>query len=184
MRDEGIRPRRPLRPPGRRCRPRCPLLAGPARGAGSDCATRAGIVLGSFTYEDRVRELAATIVETLECHRKRSEPSHDRHVDRLLPAVPGKNLGFAYNELMARLHDEDWACFLDHDACFTTYGWYPQLEDITARLTEPCILTAMTNRVGSRWQLRRASIATTTRWSIIGRWGRRAVRSDGARSAM
>ena len=74
----------------------------------------------------------------------------------LIPYCPrseGCDLGFAYNELMARLRDDDWACFIDHDACFTTYDWYAQLEEITAALTEPCVLTALTNRVGSRWQL-------------------------------
>ncbi len=74
----------------------------------------------------------------------------------LIPYCPrsgGQNLGFAYNELMTRLRDEDWACFIDHDACFTTYDWYVQLEEITAERTEPCILTALTNRVGSHWQL-------------------------------
>jgi GT2 family glycosyltransferase/tetratricopeptide (TPR) repeat protein len=74
----------------------------------------------------------------------------------LIPYCPrseGKNLGFAYNELMGRLRDDDWACFLDHDACFATPDWYAQLEEITAGLTEPCVLTALTNRVGSRWQL-------------------------------
>jgi GT2 family glycosyltransferase/tetratricopeptide (TPR) repeat protein len=73
----------------------------------------------------------------------------------LIPYCPrpeGKNLGWAYNELMARLREDDWACFLDHDACFTTYDWYAQLEEITESLTEPCVLTALTNRVGSHWQ--------------------------------
>ena len=69
------------------------------------------------------------------------------------PHTEGKNLGLAYNELMARLRDDDWPCFLDHDACFTTPDWYAQLEEITAGLTEPCVLTALTNRVGSPWQL-------------------------------
>jgi len=69
------------------------------------------------------------------------------------PRAEGKNLGFAYNELMARLREDDWACFIDHDACFTTYDWYAQLEEITAKLSEPCVLTAVTNRVGSHWQL-------------------------------
>ena len=40
------------------------------------------------------------------------------------PRSEGTNLGFAYNELMGRLRDEDWACFIDHDACFTTPDWY------------------------------------------------------------
>ena len=69
------------------------------------------------------------------------------------PRSEGINLGLAYNELMNRLRDEDWACFIDHDACFTTHDWYAQLEEITAGLTEPCVLTAVTNRVGSLWQL-------------------------------
>jgi hypothetical protein len=69
------------------------------------------------------------------------------------PRSEGANLGFAYNALMGRLRDEDWACFIDHDACFTTHDWYAQLEEITANLAEPCVLTAATNRVGSLWQL-------------------------------
>jgi hypothetical protein len=63
------------------------------------------------------------------------------------PRSEGANLGFAYNELMNRLRDDDWACFIDHDACFTTTDWYAQLEAITAKLSEPCVLTAATNRV-------------------------------------
>ena len=79
----------------------------------------------------------------------------------LIPYCPkseGQNLGFAYNELMGRLREDDWACFIDHDACFTTRDWYVQLEEITARLTEPCVLTATTNRVGSRGNSPRGSI--------------------------
>lgn len=68
------------------------------------------------------------------------------------PAEQGTNLGYAYNEQMRRLREGDWACFIDHDACFTTPDWYRQLEAITARLSEPCVLTACTNRVGSPWQ--------------------------------
>jgi O-antigen biosynthesis protein len=69
------------------------------------------------------------------------------------PATRGKDLGFAYNELIGRLRNDDWACFLDHDACFTTPDWYAQLEEITAGLSGLCVLTAVTNRVGSHWQL-------------------------------
>ena len=88
------------------------------------------------------------------------------------PKTEGKNLGFAYNELMARLREDDWACFLDHDACFTTPDWYAQLEEITGRLAEPCVLTATTNRVGSRWQLAPGADRRITRWSTIGVSGR------------
>ncbi len=69
------------------------------------------------------------------------------------PSGHGTNLGHAYNEQMKRLDDDDWACFIDHDACFTTRQWYRQLEAITQRLDGPAVLTAMTNRVGSRWQI-------------------------------
>src|SRR6185312_12315558 len=86
------------------------------------------------------------------CHAKwEPEPM----IVTMIPYCPrseGKNLRLAYNALMARLRDGDWACFIDHDACFTTYDWYAQLEEITAGLTEPCVLTALTNRVGSHWQ--------------------------------
>ena len=86
--------------------------------------------------------------------RARVGRAHDRIT--FIPYCPkreGMNLGFAYNELMGRLREDDWACFIDHDACFTTKDWYAQLEEITAPLTAPCVLTATTNRVGSRWQL-------------------------------
>ena len=88
-------------------------------------------------HEDPSRHRGKTMIVTLIPYCPRSE---------------GKNLGFAYNELMARLHDDDWACFIDHDACFTTPDWYAQLEEITASLNEPCVLTALANRVGSHWQ--------------------------------
>ncbi len=93
----------------------------------------------------------------------------------------GQNLGFAYNELMGRLREDDWACFIDHDACFTTRDWYVQLEEITARLTEPCVLTATTNRVGSRGNWPRGSITRITRWNTIGDSGRACNRQHAMR---
>lgn len=68
------------------------------------------------------------------------------------PAKHGKDLGYAYNESMERLRDSDWACFIDHDALWTTPKWYRQLETIVAGLTQPALLTAVTNRVGCKWQ--------------------------------
>ena len=41
-----------------------------------------------------------------------------------------KDLGWAYNNFMNNLGDDDWACFLDHDAMFTVSDWYPRLERI------------------------------------------------------
>lgn len=69
----------------------------------------------------------------------------------------GYNLGRAYNEVMRRLQDDDWCCFLDHDAMFTTRDWYPRLH----RLTELCpsvgLFTCVTNRIGNSEQLALAS---------------------------
>jgi glycosyltransferase involved in cell wall biosynthesis len=44
------------------------------------------------------------------------------------PEPKGKNLGYAYRECMARLRDDDWALFLDHDITFLTPHWYPAFE--------------------------------------------------------
>jgi len=73
------------------------------------------------------------------------------------PKETGKNLGAAYNTFMAMLPEGDWACFLDHDAMFTTSDWYPQLEAIIETLprTHPDagLLTACTNRIGNDEQI-------------------------------
>jgi GT2 family glycosyltransferase len=53
-------------------------------------------------------------------------------------------------ELLAS--DEDWACFLDHDAMFTTTDWFSQLEDIIAENPEYGLLSAITNRTGNTEQ--------------------------------
>jgi GT2 family glycosyltransferase len=64
------------------------------------------------------------------------------------------NLGLAYNLFMQQLEEDDWACFLDHDAMFTTDTWYKQLEEIIALPdTKLGLLTAITNRVGNDEQL-------------------------------
>lgn len=66
--------------------------------------------------------------------------------------APGdkKNLGGTYNQYMNLLAlDDDWACFLDHDAMFTTTDWYKQLYEIIAANPEYGCLSAITNRVGN-----------------------------------
>ena len=64
-----------------------------------------------------------------------------------------KDIGRVYNKYMELLSsDEDWACFLDHDAMFTTADWYTQLEDIIAENPEYGLLTAITNRTGNTEQ--------------------------------
>ncbi len=62
----------------------------------------------------------------------------------------GKDVGTAYNRYMNLLpKDDDWACFIDHDAMFTTEDWFKQLGDILAENSEYGLLTACTNRIGN-----------------------------------
>lgn len=64
------------------------------------------------------------------------------------------NLGFAYNKFMDALpNDEDWACFLDHDAMFTTSDWYIQMEHIIKKYPHIGAFGARTNRINSTYQL-------------------------------
>ncbi len=76
------------------------------------------------------------------------------------PSSKGKDLGFAYNAFMGLLKDGDYAVFLDHDACFTTYDWYPQLEQIIKQNPTVGAFTGVTNRVYCKWQL--ANVDRTT----------------------
>ena len=64
-----------------------------------------------------------------------------------------ENLGKTYNQYMELLkNDEDWACFLDHDAMFTTIDWYKLLQDVITGNPEYSLLTAVTNRIGNAQQ--------------------------------
>src|SRR5215471_4826823 len=64
------------------------------------------------------------------------------------------DLGRCYNAYMALLpSDDDWACFIDHDAMFTTRDWYGQLARIVERHPGAGCFTAMTNRVSNRAQV-------------------------------
>lgn len=62
-------------------------------------------------------------------------------------------LGEAYNNFMNQIGDDDWACFLDHDAMFTTSVWYNQIERIIESRDDIGILTSCTNRVGNVEQI-------------------------------
>lgn len=64
-----------------------------------------------------------------------------------------RNLGNAYNEVMARLYINDWACFIDHDALFTTREWYQQLTLAIESYPLAGMFTAVTNRVGNPSQV-------------------------------
>lgn len=69
------------------------------------------------------------------------------------PSDKKLDLGWAYNNFMERIGIDDWACFLDHDAMFTTRDWYVQLESIVKQNGDSGCFTAMTNRVGNPMQL-------------------------------
>jgi len=62
------------------------------------------------------------------------------------------NLGWVYNNFMAMVGDDDWVCFLDHDATFTTRDWYTQLETIVETNPEYGMFTCMTNRIYMGYQ--------------------------------
>jgi GT2 family glycosyltransferase len=68
------------------------------------------------------------------------------------PKTEAQDLGKAYNTFMSILDDNDWACFLDHDAMFTTVNWYHQIEDIINQNPNVGVFTAITNRIGNPHQ--------------------------------
>jgi len=55
------------------------------------------------------------------------------------------------------INDDDWACFLDADAMFTTSDYHEQLETITTAIDSKNLnvglLTAVTNRIGNVEQI-------------------------------
>jgi len=63
-----------------------------------------------------------------------------------------KNIGKAYNRYMNLIGNNDWACFIDHDAMFTTPDWYNQLYDIIEKNPDYSCFTVVTNRVGNPGQ--------------------------------
>ena len=68
------------------------------------------------------------------------------------PKEKGQDLGFAYNTFMEMIGEDDWACFLDHDAMFTTSDWYHQLEEIIESKPDAGLFTCNTNRIGNPHQ--------------------------------
>ena len=68
------------------------------------------------------------------------------------PKEKGQDLGMAYNSFMEIIGEDDWACFLDHDAMFTTNNWYHQLEDIIEKHSDVGLFTCVMNRVGNPMQ--------------------------------
>ena len=70
-----------------------------------------------------------------------------------IPYNSNKNIGVYYNNFMSILpNDNDWACFLDGDAVFTTTNFGNQLEDIISKYLDAGVFVGVTNRIGCTWQ--------------------------------
>jgi GT2 family glycosyltransferase len=70
-----------------------------------------------------------------------------------IPWNTDKNIGIYYNQMMNLISDDDYVCFIDADAIFTTTFFGKQLEDIANQYKECGFFTCVTNRVGCSWQL-------------------------------
>jgi len=109
---------------------------------------QAGIVLKGI-YEKVVAEnIERQQIEAAKVAKKR-----DYRIYTFTPYTTpdeGKDVGKAYNACMKLLpNDNDWACFLDHDAMFTTLDWNHQLYEIIDANPDYSCLTAVTNRIGN-----------------------------------
>lgn len=70
------------------------------------------------------------------------------------PKKQAHNLGWAYNNFMKLIpNEDDWVCFLDHDATFTHPKWYSQMEDIIQKYNDYGMFTCMVNRVGLHYHI-------------------------------
>jgi len=70
-----------------------------------------------------------------------------------IPYDVNKNIGKYYNSFMSLLpSNNDWACFIDGDAIFTTSKFGTQLNDIINKYQNVGVFVAVTNRIGCSWQ--------------------------------
>jgi hypothetical protein len=71
-----------------------------------------------------------------------------------IPYSTSQNLGEYYNWFMENCvpNDEDFACFVDRDAMFTSTYYHKDLEDLTNKYNECGLFSCVTNRVGSEYQ--------------------------------
>lgn len=67
----------------------------------------------------------------------------------LTPYSLDKDLGKAYNEAMALLPEDDWACLIDYDVQFLTSDCGKILHEYASRNPDAGLLTCFTNRIGS-----------------------------------
>lgn len=64
-----------------------------------------------------------------------------------------KNIGEYYNDFMGLIKDDDYACFIDGDSCFTTYFYGKQINHIINKYPECSLFFTMTNRVACGLQV-------------------------------
>lgn len=70
------------------------------------------------------------------------------------PYALDKNLGAAYNHYMELLpNDDDWACFIDGDACFLTPDWGSVISNVVDQYPDTGMFTCYTNRIANPQQL-------------------------------
>jgi SAM-dependent methyltransferase len=62
-------------------------------------------------------------------------------------------MGRAYNACLDKFPESDWLAIIDHDAMFTIYDWYTQLQNIIENNPKAKAFTARSNRLGSRKQM-------------------------------
>jgi glycosyltransferase involved in cell wall biosynthesis len=70
----------------------------------------------------------------------------------VIPHLPGKALGEAYNYAMESVND-DWILFIDRDVLILNPNWYDlSIEAIKEHGKEAGWITCLTNRIGCHWQ--------------------------------
>lgn len=79
-------------------------------------------------------------------------PRRDGWLVPMQPYALDMNYGRALNEHMELVPEGAWACFLDHDAWWTTLDWYRHILEAVAFKPDAGLFTACTNRIASKWQ--------------------------------
>jgi GT2 family glycosyltransferase len=67
----------------------------------------------------------------------------------IIPYALDKNLGRAYNETMAALPDDDWACLMDYDVQLLTHDAGMIIHEYATKSKPDQLLTCYTNRVST-----------------------------------
>lgn len=125
------------------------------------CEHNSGLQRGSLPYEfwrerEYIKEkyhyllpIATTCTLILE---EEQRPLKMPQIYYSIPWDTQKNIGEYYNRFMEMMTDNDYACFIDGDAIFTTTFFGKQLEDIIDKHPECGLFTATASRIGSKWQ--------------------------------